>query len=375
MTNQQPATDATIGAPADDGQRMTRATRRTLTLAGVGLVAVITLMFISYTSGFGHPNPRNIPIAVVAPTSVAAKLNASPALRVRRAANAAQARNLILTQDVYGAIDFTGRHALTLYVANGAGHSVEAALKLIGASVARGDQAALTTRELAPTSANDPNGTIEFYLIVFLAIGGALGASIFTRLHGTLRGARHLLQRIGTLALYSAAAAAAYVLFVDTVFGALTGHAGWLFLALWGYTLAIALAAGGVSALLGTAAGVILTLLFTMLGNPSAGGAVGRPLLNPFFSALTPIFPQGEGLSVIRGIQYFDGHGISAGVLHLAIWAAAGIALLALAAARGKRAANTATDRSTATVARPADAGDEGVSQPKSLASAGSSAT
>jgi hypothetical protein len=240
--------------------------------------------------------------------------------------------------------------------------------------VAQQDHATLTTRELAPTSANDPNGTIEFYLVVFLAIGGALGASIFTRLHGTLRGPRHLLQRIGTLALYSAAAAAAYLLFVDTVFGALTGHAGWLFLVLWGYTLAIALAASGVSALLGTAAGMILALLLTLLGNPSAGGAVGRPLLNPFFSALTPILPQGEGLPIIRGIQYFDGHGISAGVLHLTIWGTAGIALLAVAAARGKRTANTPKDPSTATITQAPDASDEVVSQPKTLASVGSSA-
>jgi hypothetical protein len=118
---------------------------------------------------------------------------------------------------------------------------------------------------------------------------------------------------------------------------------------------------------------VILALLFTLLGNPSAGGAVGRPLLNPFFSALRPIFPQGEGLSVIRGIQYFGGHGIGAGVLHLTIWGIAGIALLAVAAGRGTRAANTATDRSTATVSRPPDAGDDVVNQP-GLAAMSSSA-
>ena len=113
MTDQQTAADATTGPPAGDRQQMTRAMRRTLTLAGVGLVAVITLMFISYTSGFGHPYPRNIPIAVVAPASVAAKLDASPALQVRRAANAAKARTLILTREVYGAIDFTGRQDRT----------------------------------------------------------------------------------------------------------------------------------------------------------------------------------------------------------------------------------------------------------------------
>lgn len=123
------------------------------------------------------------------------------------------------------------------------------------------------------------------------------------------------------------------------MFGALTGHAGWLFLALWAYTLAVTLAASGVSALLGPAAGVLLTLLFTLLGNPSAGGAVGRPLLNPFFSALNPVFPHGGGLSIIRGLQYFHGHGVGAGVRCLLIWGVAGTLLLLVAAVRGQRAA------------------------------------
>lgn len=107
---------------------MTRATARALTLAGAGLVIVITLMFISYTSGFGNPRPRDIPIAVVSSAALAAQLDASPALHVRRVDSAARARELVLHQDVYGAMDFSAG-APTLFVANGAGHSVEAALK------------------------------------------------------------------------------------------------------------------------------------------------------------------------------------------------------------------------------------------------------
>jgi hypothetical protein len=314
---------------------MPRITARSLTLAMIGLVAVITLMFISYTSGFGHPQPRNIPVAVAGPPQLQRTLNASPELAVTPAASPLQARRLVLDRHAYGALVVSGRHAATLYVANGAGHSVEAALKQVAAGLAQQAQIHVTATDLAPTSPNDPNGTVEFYCVVFLAVGGALGASIFARIHGPITSARQLLQRTLTLTVYTALAAAAYLLFVDTVFGALTGHPAWLFLALWGYTLAVTLAASGISALLGTAAGITLTLLFTLLGNPSAGGAVGRPLLNPFFAALTPIFPHGGGLSIIRGIQYFHGRGITAGILCLTIWGAGGAALLAIAARRG----------------------------------------
>ncbi|MFF2133790.1 hypothetical protein ACFVW1_52485 [Streptomyces olivochromogenes] len=85
-------------------------------------------------------------------------------------------------------------------------------------------------------------------------------------------------------------------------------------------------------------------MAFVVLGNSSAGGAVARPLLNGFYAALTPVLPHGAALSVVRGIQYFDGTGIADGVICLSLWAVIGTALLAAAAFR-----RTTTDR-TATV-------------------------
>jgi hypothetical protein len=69
------------------------------------------------------------------------------------------------------------------------------------------------------------------------------------------------------------------------------------------------------------------------LGNPSSGGPVPRPLLNGFYSGLNPVMPQGAALSALRAVQYFGGHGIGEAVLGLAIWAAAGAVLLAIAGA------------------------------------------
>jgi hypothetical protein len=81
----------------------------------------------------------------------------------------------------------------------------------------------------------------------------------------------------------------------------------------------------------------VLIAVFILLGNPSSGGPVPRPLLDGFYSALNPVLPQGAALSALRGVQYFDGSGIGPALLCLAIWGAAGLALLGAATLRRPR--------------------------------------
>jgi hypothetical protein len=141
---------------------------------------------------------------------------------------------------------------------------------------------------------------------------------------------------LGTLLGYSAALTFSIAFLADIVYGALVGHFGMLFLSLWAYTFSITVATAGVSALFGSAAGIALTLTLTILGTTSAAGAVGRPLLNPFFQAINPYFPHGAGLSIVRGVQYFDGHGIARSVWCLAVRTACGLALLITYAVRAE---------------------------------------
>ena len=77
--------------------------------------------------------------------------------------------------------------------------------------------------------------------------------------------------------------------------------------------------------------------LFIVFGNTSSGGAVPRPLLDGFFSALNPVLPQGAALSALRGVQYFGGRGSGTGLLCLTIWAAASLVLLGVAGLRAAR--------------------------------------
>jgi hypothetical protein len=264
-------------------------------------------------------------------------LDASSALSVRPASDAAAAAAMVRDRKVYGAFVFAGSSTVTLLVANGGGHSADAALTAIATGLTQSSGATLQVHDLAPTSPNDPNGTVEFYCIVFLAIGAALGSTVLSRLLGTVRTFSHLARRLATLLGYSAALAFSITFLADIVYGALVGHFGLLFLSLWAYTFSIAVAAAGVNALFGTIAGVALTLTLTILGNTSAAGAVSRPLLNPFFRALTPYFPHGAGMSIVRGVQYFDGHGITEAIWCLAVWTACGLAFFITYTVRAER--------------------------------------
>ena len=107
--------------------------------------------------------------------------------------------------------------------------------------------------------------------------------------------------------------------------GDLVGHFGFLFLTLWLFVMAVCLAVTGLSALAGPLASIVLVLVLIILGNPSSGGPVPRPLLNGFYSGLNPVMPQGAALSALRGVQYFGDRGIDLGLLCLLIWALAGL--------------------------------------------------
>jgi hypothetical protein len=73
-----------------------------------------------------------------------------------------------------------------------------------------------------------------------------------------------------------------------------------------------------------------LTAFLVIVGNAAAAGPVGRPLLSSFYTTFNHIVPQGSGVSLLRGVEYFDGHGATLPLVTLAVWAAAGCVLALL---------------------------------------------
>jgi hypothetical protein len=297
----------------------------------LGLTAVVVAFISSYTSALGKPTAQHLAVAVVAPSAVRAKLESSPALKVDSVPDLARARTMVEDRAAYGGLVLPRTGPATVLVANGGGHAVEANLVQLGQQEARTRGTTLTTVDVAPTSPNDPSGTVEFYCVAFLTLGGALGATVLGKVAGPVRDLRGALRRLGLVAAYAAVLSVAVTFFADVAFGALVGHFGTLFLTLWLFAGAVCLAVTGVAALAGPLASIALILLLIILGNPSSGGPLPRPLLNGFYSGLNPVMPQGAALSALRAVQYFDGHGIGEALMALAIWAAVGLVLLAAA--------------------------------------------
>ena len=300
---------------------------RKVILGMIGLTAVVVAVFCSYSSAFGKPAAHHIPVAVAASPAVLAKLETSPALRVYQVRDLAVARSMVEDRAVYGGLVLTRTGQATLVVANGGGHAVEAVLVQLGQQAAG---TALNTVDVAPTSPGDPNGRGECYCVVFPRIGAAPGVAAGQDLRGALK-------RLGLMTVHTALLSAAITLFTDVVYGAMAGHFWFLFLTLWLYVIAVCLAIAGFAAFAGPLASIVLIGLFIAFGNTSSGGAVPRPLLDGFFSALNPVLPQGAALSALRGVQYFGDRGIGTGLLCLTIWATAGLVLLGVASLKASR--------------------------------------
>lgn len=243
------------------------------------------------------------------------------------------ARQQVRDREADTAFVVTPEAELKIYVAGGGGRSVATAAESVGREIAARGGLTASVEDLAPTSAADPSGTVEFYAIIFISIGATLGATAFGYLMGSVHTPARFLLRTSSLAGYSALLAAVVTAYVDGVLGALSGHTVAVFGAFWLYSMAVAGAVTGIAAAFGTLASTLLTLFLVVVGNAAAAGPVGRPLLSPFYATFTMIVPQGSGVALLRSIEYFDGNAARAPLVTLLMWAAAGFLLAALATA------------------------------------------
>jgi hypothetical protein len=321
---------------------------RTVALAMIGLTLFVVAMVASYSGAFAKPTLHHMDVAVSAPERVVDGIRGQDALAVNQVGDDVEARAQVYERTADAAYVVTPDGQLKIYVAGGGGHSVAGAAETVGRGIAANAGLAPVVEDVAPASAGDPSGTVEFYAIIFISIGASVGAALLGRVMGTVRRPALLALRTTTLAGYSALLAAAVTVYVDVVLGALTGHTAELFGVLWLYSMAVGGAVTGVAAAIGTVASMALTLFLVVVGNAAATGPVGRPLLSGFYSTFTAIVPQGSGVSLLRSVMYFGGNGALTPLVTLAIWGAAGC-LLAIAATvtrvplRGGRPAETGT--------------------------------
>lgn len=312
-------------------RRVSRTDVRKMAMAMAALTLFVVAMIASYSGAFAKPTLHHLDLAVAGPQQLVDGLRAQDNLQVTQVADAEAARAQVFERktDAAFAVGQTGE--MTIYVAGGGGHSVASASETVGRAVAAKAGLTPSVTDVAPTTAADPQGTVEFYAIIFLSIGATMGAAVFGLMMGSVRRLSTLALRTLSLAAYSALLAGAVTLYVDGVLGALTSHTWQVFGALWLYAMAVAGAVTGVAAAFGTVASALVTLFLIIVGNAAAAGPVGLPLLSGFYTAFNAIVPQGSGVALLRSIGYFGGNGALTPIVTLAIWGATGLVLAVIA--------------------------------------------
>jgi hypothetical protein len=308
-----------------------RAAVRTVALALAGLTLFVLAMIASYSGAFAKPTLHNMSLAVAGPPQLVDGIRGQDTLTVTEVGDAAAARDQVYERKTDAALAVVPGGALKIYVAGGGGKSVATAAETVGRGIAAKAGLTAVVEDVAPASAGDPSGTVEFYAIIFISIGASVGATLLGRLMGAVRTPLAFVLRTASLAGFSAVLAGAVTGYVDVVLGALTGHTWQVFGALWLYSMAVAGAITGVAAALGSVASLALTAFLVVVGNAAAAGPVGRPLLSGFYSTFTAIVPQGSGVSLLRSVCYFGGNGVQTPLVTLVLWGAAGC-LLAITA-------------------------------------------
>jgi hypothetical protein len=310
-----------------------RAAVRTTALAMIGLTLFVIAMIASYSGAFAKPTLHHMAVAVAGPQQVVDGIRGQESLTVTEVGDDAAARQQVYERKTDAAFVVAPTGDMKIYVAGGGGRSVANAAETVGRTIAAKTGLKPSVEDVAPASAGDPSGTVEFYAIIFISIGASVGATVLGRLMGTVRRPLTLALRTATLAGFSAVLAGAVTVYVDVILGALTAHTWHLFGALWLYAMAVAGAITGVAAAFGSVASMALTAFLVVIGNAAAAGPVGRPLLSGFYSTFTTIVPQGSGVSLLRSIEYFGGNGAQMPLVTLAIWGAAGCLLAIIATA------------------------------------------
>jgi hypothetical protein len=291
------------------------------------LVLMLAFAF-SYVGAFHEPTPHHVPVAIVGPPVVAAKLNRLPGdpLDARQASSRPDALSQIDDREVYGAYEAATNR---LFVASAANRATAIALERTFDRIAAAQRrAAVRVTDVKPLPPKDPNGTAAFYAVIAWVFGGYIAATLIglignPRSHSTGRAA----ARIGALAGFGIVAGILSVVMLRASFDVFSGHVLALSAIAALTIFASAVATAGIQAAAGPAGTGLIILVFVILGNAASGGPFARPLLPGLWRTIGGLLPPGASVDLARSALFFGGARIAAPILVLVGWAALGTLL------------------------------------------------
>jgi len=325
-----------------DGQlprRSLSADDRKLLVGSLGVLVAVFALVSSNVAANHSPKPHGVPIGIVGTPALAGVADAElaraapGAFDVHAYRSLSSARTAVLHRSVYGA--FQPFPAPVLLVASAASPPVAVLLQRTFTRVARRSGRTLAVHDLVPLPSSDSSGATSFSVVLSLILAGLVGASV---VYAFTQNGPHAARVLVTLAL-GVGAGLVTALVTNILIGAYPGH----FFAVWGvatlFVFAIGLPIAAFQRIFGIAGTAIGWILFLVIGNPASGGSSAPELLPGFWRTLSQLLPPGAGVTSLRDVVYFNGHGSSHALIVLAGWAVLGGAVAMTAHGLRTRAA------------------------------------
>lgn len=302
----------------------------------IGLTVVLAVLFIAFALPAARSKPHDVPIGFAGPPAAAAQFQtgleekAPGGFALTQLRDQGTLRTAIRDREVYGGIALT-QDGPILLLASGGSPMVAQLLTQLGNGVAQQTGMTLRTEDLAPLPAEDARGVGLSAAALPLTLAGLLPVVVLLLVFP-----RAPWLRLGTAVAFAAVAASAIAGLLFGLFGSVqhnfVGVTAGLFLG----ALATALSVLGLGSLFGragTAAGAAVAML---LGNPLSGLGSAPELLPTGWSTLGQLLPQGANATLLRSTAYFSGAGAGPAIAVLTCWALGGLALIVIAALRGR---------------------------------------
>ena len=296
------------------------------------------IMCAAYLGGFHKPSPHHVPVAVVGQAQQAGPLAAKvqdafgDEADVRTIATPEQATDQLKHLKISAAY-VPGDGKAELLTAGGASDTTKSVVEKMFRPVAEKQHDALTVKDVAPLTEDDPAGQNGFFFLVALTVA-AYATSIAI---GAAAASRPFAQRIAL-----AAGAAVVISTIELAIAAwgydmFGGHV----LATWAlsllYTAGVLTVGVGLHPIVGRFATLLYSAIFVALNFTSSGG-VFAPVMQPSFFGWLHDFWIGSGfVEALRRIIYFPDASIAGPLTILFGWLVVGLLCLAAGCAVEQR--------------------------------------
>jgi hypothetical protein len=307
-------------------------------VATLAALVIQFAMVATYTWSAARLAPRHLPVAVAGPAGPVAHLVTAVdreypgAFDLTRVASADAARRELTGRRAYGAI-IMGPGAPHVLTASAA--SPEAA-QVLTAAAGQLSHVPSPVTNVVPADPHDPYGAAFGFALLPLVITSIIGGVILSLLVGSVP------WRLAGLIAFAVAGGAVTAAVTRTwlsilpadylTAGAVTGL----------IILGISAAVAGLGAVAGRAGRMAPGLglgaaAIMLLGNPFSGATSAPEMLPRPWGEIGQWLPPGAGATLLRSVSYFGGARSGGAWAVLAIWAAAGLALvLVIGCAHGR---------------------------------------